>query len=68
MCEDKTHMTTFDFDLNGTIIKWGCVKNKILKTHECGETAAVEGEKKYSSWLKQTVSTLLCCCFIDTFA
>jgi hypothetical protein len=24
----------------------GCVRNKILKTHECGETAAVEGKKK----------------------
>jgi hypothetical protein len=29
--EDRTHMITFDFDLNGTIIKWGCVRNKILK-------------------------------------
>jgi hypothetical protein len=31
MREDRTHMTTFDFDLNGTIFKWGCVRNKILK-------------------------------------
>jgi hypothetical protein len=31
MGDDKTHMTTFYFDLNGTIIKWGCVRNKILK-------------------------------------
>jgi hypothetical protein len=29
MREDRTHMTTFDLDLNGTIIKWGCVRNKI---------------------------------------
>jgi hypothetical protein len=44
------HMTTFDFDLNGTIIKWGCVRNKILKTHACSETAAAEEkEKKYST-------------------
>jgi hypothetical protein len=28
----RTHMITFDFDLNGTIIKWSCVRNKILKS------------------------------------
>jgi hypothetical protein len=31
MGEDRTHMITFYFDFNGTIIKWGCVRNKILK-------------------------------------
>jgi hypothetical protein len=28
MGEDRNHMITFDFDLNGTIIKWGCVRIK----------------------------------------
>jgi hypothetical protein len=49
MREDRAHTrtTTFDFDLNGTIIKWGCVRNKILK-NACSETAAAE-EKKYTA-------------------
>jgi pyruvate/2-oxoglutarate dehydrogenase complex dihydrolipoamide dehydrogenase (E3) component len=38
--EDRTHMITFYFDLNGTTIKWGCVRNKILKNTAHSETAA----------------------------
>jgi pyruvate/2-oxoglutarate dehydrogenase complex dihydrolipoamide dehydrogenase (E3) component len=43
--EDRTHMITFDFDLNGTIIKWGCVWNKILKNAAHIETAARKKKK-----------------------
>jgi hypothetical protein len=33
-------MITFYFDLNGTTIKWDCVRNKILKNTVHSETAA----------------------------
>jgi hypothetical protein len=54
-------MTTVDFDLNGTIIKWGCVRNKILKKKKSMYVVKLQRkkkkkkEKKYSIWLKQTV-------------
>jgi hypothetical protein len=38
--EDRIHMIAFYFDLNGTTIKWGCVRNKILKNAAHSETAA----------------------------
>jgi hypothetical protein len=45
---DRTHMITFDFDLNGTIIKWGCVRNKILKsTHSETAVSSTGGRKKF---------------------
>jgi hypothetical protein len=54
MGEDRTHRTTFDFDLNGTIIKWGCVRNKIQKKknmHTCSETAAAEEKEEKNTAL-----------------
>jgi hypothetical protein len=50
MCEDRTHRTTFDFDLNGIIIKWGCVRNKILKNACMYETAAAEEKEKKNTF------------------